>query len=217
MPKVLPEYLELRRQQILAAAAACFARRGFHQTTMQNICDAAGLSPGAVYRYFPSKEAIIEGMTDYRQRQNDERFARAMAQGATLEMFEELIRGFFIDREAAELDESCAMIIELAAEAQRNERIRVSQSAINANVLAALAEIVRGSQARGEIEASLDPEAVARVMTALYQGFVIQRLVDPALDVQAYVQVMRALFGGQFWHGEPDGSRPAAMRLLLRH
>ena len=47
MPKVLPEYLELRRQQILDAAAACFSRRGFHQTTMQDICTEAGLSPGA--------------------------------------------------------------------------------------------------------------------------------------------------------------------------
>ncbi|MGE0685263.1 MAG: TetR/AcrR family transcriptional regulator, partial [Dehalococcoidia bacterium] len=45
MPKVLPEYLELRRQQILDAAAACFTRAGFHQTTMQDICAESDLSP----------------------------------------------------------------------------------------------------------------------------------------------------------------------------
>ena len=59
MPKVTDAHLEARRQQILDAASACFARQGFHQTTMQDICRKAELSPGAVYRYFASKEDII--------------------------------------------------------------------------------------------------------------------------------------------------------------
>ena len=59
MPKVTQAHLEARRQQILDAAFGCFARQGFHQTTMQDICREAELSPGAVYRYFDSKEAII--------------------------------------------------------------------------------------------------------------------------------------------------------------
>ena len=41
MPKVQPEYLEHRRQQILGAAAACFSRNGFHQTSMHDICAEA--------------------------------------------------------------------------------------------------------------------------------------------------------------------------------
>ena len=79
MPKVLPEYLELRRQQILDAAATCFSRRGFHQTTMQDICREAELSPGAVYRYFPSKDAIIEGMCNRGQEQNAEALDEGLA------------------------------------------------------------------------------------------------------------------------------------------
>ena len=59
MPKVTEEHLEARRTQILDAALACFSRNGFHQTTMHDICSEAGLSPGAVYRYFDSKEAMI--------------------------------------------------------------------------------------------------------------------------------------------------------------
>jgi AcrR family transcriptional regulator len=55
MPKVTEAHLEARRQQILDAALACFSRRGFHQSTMQDICQEAELSPGAVYRYFRSK------------------------------------------------------------------------------------------------------------------------------------------------------------------
>ena len=58
MPKVSDAHLEARRKQILDASSACFARQGFHQTTMQDIRPEAALSPGAVYRYFASKEEI---------------------------------------------------------------------------------------------------------------------------------------------------------------
>src|SRR5215469_5228087 len=62
MPKVSQEHLERRRQQILDAAAGCFARQGFHATSMQDIFAAAGLSAGAVYRYFPSKTGLIRAI-----------------------------------------------------------------------------------------------------------------------------------------------------------
>ncbi|MGH7500366.1 MAG: TetR/AcrR family transcriptional regulator [Longimicrobiales bacterium] len=62
MPRLTPERAEARRQQILAAAARCFSDRGFHATTMRTICREAGLSAGAVYTWFPSKEAIIEAL-----------------------------------------------------------------------------------------------------------------------------------------------------------
>jgi TetR/AcrR family transcriptional regulator, transcriptional repressor of aconitase len=62
MPKVSQEHRERRRQQILEAATECFARKGFHGTSMQDIFDASGLSAGAVYRYFPSKESLIRAI-----------------------------------------------------------------------------------------------------------------------------------------------------------
>ena len=70
MPKVTEAHLESRRQQVLDAAFACFARNGFHQTTMQDICREAQLSPGAVYRYFASKEEIIAATCLECQEQN---------------------------------------------------------------------------------------------------------------------------------------------------
>src|SRR5437868_3902227 len=51
-----------RRAAILDAAEQCFSHSGFHQTSMSDICQAASMSPGNLYRYFPSKEAIIEGI-----------------------------------------------------------------------------------------------------------------------------------------------------------
>ncbi|MFV2177082.1 TetR/AcrR family transcriptional regulator [Actinomadura sp. LOL_016] len=62
MPRVSEEHLERRRRQILDAARACFIRQGVHATSMQDIFAEAGLSAGAVYRYFKSKNEIIEAI-----------------------------------------------------------------------------------------------------------------------------------------------------------
>ncbi|WP_433194034.1 TetR/AcrR family transcriptional regulator [Nocardia sp. CA-107356] len=62
MPRVSTEHLERRRQQILDAAQLCFARKGFHETSMQDIFSESGLSAGAVYRYFKSKNDIIAAL-----------------------------------------------------------------------------------------------------------------------------------------------------------
>src|SRR5919112_312688 len=59
MPKVTEEHVEARRRQIVSAALRCFAREGFHRTTMQDIFREADLSPGAVYSYFKGKDELI--------------------------------------------------------------------------------------------------------------------------------------------------------------
>lgn len=50
---------EGRRQQILVASKQLFAERGFHQTTMEEIANAAELSPGTIYLYFKSKDELF--------------------------------------------------------------------------------------------------------------------------------------------------------------
>lgn len=62
MPRVSAEHLERRRQQILDAAQLCFARKGFYETSMQDIFAESDLSAGAVYRYFKSKNDIIAAL-----------------------------------------------------------------------------------------------------------------------------------------------------------
>ena len=69
MPKVSEEYIESRRQLILKAAIRCFSKKGFSDTTIQDIRRESGLSHGAIYRYFQSKEDIIE--TSFQKDQAD--------------------------------------------------------------------------------------------------------------------------------------------------
>ena len=64
MPKVTQQYRDARRDQILGAARRCFLRDGFHSTSMQDLFAEAGLSAGAVYRYFASKDEVIVAIAE---------------------------------------------------------------------------------------------------------------------------------------------------------
>ena len=68
-----------RRQRILEAAERAFVRHGFHATTMQHVADEVGMSAGNLYRYFPSKEAIVEGLCELDQVEMAQAFAELMA------------------------------------------------------------------------------------------------------------------------------------------
>src|SRR5215472_7370156 len=64
-----------RRSRILEAAERAFVRHGFHATTMQHVAAEAGMSPGNLYRYFRSKEALVEGLCERDQRERAKHFA----------------------------------------------------------------------------------------------------------------------------------------------
>ena len=64
MPRLTDTTRAARRDHILRAAVACFARRGYHQTTMEDIAAAAGIAKGAPYVHFAGKEAIFLALYD---------------------------------------------------------------------------------------------------------------------------------------------------------
>src|SRR5438445_11330407 len=66
-----------RREQIMRAAMVCFAKHGFHQTSMHDISDEAGISVGLIYRYFENKDAVISAMADAHKREIQELLDRA--------------------------------------------------------------------------------------------------------------------------------------------
>src|ERR1700744_2230684 len=69
MPKVTQQYRDARRDQILGAARRCFLRDGFHSASMQDLFAEAGLSAGAVYRYFASKDEVIVAIAEENMRE----------------------------------------------------------------------------------------------------------------------------------------------------
>ena len=81
MPKLKAETQQARRRHILDAAKRCIARRGLHGTSMQDICRQAGVSPGALYVYFASKEALIAAICDGERQEFAERLEALASAG----------------------------------------------------------------------------------------------------------------------------------------
>ena len=200
MPKVSEAHREARRRQILGAAMACFAREGFHRTSMQDIYAQSGLSAGAVYGYFESKDQIIEAIAG-----EASRLAQAVAASAPLDgdgsvdelygMFEAFLGGFE-HFDLAQVEERIRMALQIWTEALRNPRGWALQRENVEGVRGAFAKMVERGQASGQLDPELEPDAVARAMIALFQGLVLQRTWYEAIDLDAYRAVARAMLGG---------------------
>jgi len=203
MPKVTEAHLEARRQQILDAAAACFTQKGFHHSTMHDICQVAELSPGAVYRYFTSKEEIIEAMLRERK-STSATLIRAISGEDTQQVLDGLADTFFA---SLENPQACALSVELWAEALRSPRIRSLLRDELRHVTGPFVELIRRAQERGEINRRLDAEAVAQVMVSFFEGLVLQKTAEPEIDVWKYVSAMKAMMGGAFWTGRGRGGK----------
>src|SRR5579863_4408661 len=154
MRKINPEKFEARRQQVREAALACFERSGFHRSSMSEICAEARMSPGNLYRYYDSKESIIEAICENERRQLTERIdaigSRENLMGAMLEFAGEAMS-------TATDPEKARFSAEILAEAMRNERVGDIVRRHNAAVLSICAQAIEQAQARNQVDPNLDP------------------------------------------------------------
>ncbi len=206
VPKVSDNYAAARRDQILAAAAVRFAREGFHRASMQDVIDEAGLSPGAVYRYFRSKDEIIAaialrsmGMIEATVRESLE------THRPLTEVVAELPRAFSTLDHA---EESMRLAVQAWGESLRNPALAATmQSALN-QVREALQQRITQGQIDGEVDPAVNPDHAARILLALVQGFLLQHTWEPTLDADDYGRaasdVLRGHLNKRHWAGEPS-------------
>ncbi|MCH8298026.1 MAG: TetR/AcrR family transcriptional regulator [Chloroflexi bacterium] len=198
MPKVSDAHVEARRQQILEAARACFARQGFHQTSIQDICGEAELSPGAVYRYFPSKEHIIAATCLDCQQAGIKMIESARSQGGTALQALDLIveHGFgMLDQE--ESREFMMMSVQLWSEALRSSEVKDALLTGSYGIwVQGLTELLEQAQREGEVDPGLDATALARIIFGLWHGLLLHKSLDPDIDVKACAESFQALYHG---------------------
>jgi len=184
-----PSLADRRRRQILDAALACFRRRGFHQATMQEICAEANMSAGALYRYFSSKAEIIGAIAEDKHADSDNAFLEAMRSGPLIDALSLIARDFF--EKFAEGDG--ALIADIFAEAIRDDAVAAPLLKINANSVNYCVDAIKSAQARGEVDANLDPSDAANILFAAIEGIALRRAFLRETDPDAALAQFRAL------------------------
>lgn len=194
MVRVTQAHLDARRRQILDAAKRCFARNGFHATSMQDIFNEADLSAGAVYRYFNGKDEIIGAIAAETLAAVRELFARSDAVPASLGKALELM--FISEQRLADTEQIGTLAIQAWTEALRNRSVsKQLVASLNAK-RNDFADIVRIYQARGAVACDVSPESVAIVLVALMHGFLVQYAIAGDVNAQMFATGTRALLGG---------------------
>jgi AcrR family transcriptional regulator len=175
MPRVHAEHLSARRQQILDAAETCFSRNGFHKTTMQEIIKESGLSAGAIYNYFNSKEEIIESIAQERHNSELEAIENLTADATLSDALQSLAQSFTQELLTEPGVQRRRVSVLAWSEALLNPRVAESvQDGLDGPRLA-LGDVIRNSS----LHSHLQPDAVARMCVAIFHGFVLQMLWDP--------------------------------------
>lgn len=193
-----------RRAVILDAAERCFSRAGFHQTSMSDICQAAGMSPGNLYRYFPSKEAIIEGIVGRHRAQASADFDAIENASSFYDGMAAIARVYMVERSTEEVN----LGMEILAECRRNPAIAKLFLDFEADVKARLVRLLQTAAARGQINQSGDFETTAAMLMVIADGISLRRVADRSFDVERALplvfQVVENLLGkprGEFGRG----------------
>jgi AcrR family transcriptional regulator len=203
MPKVSQDHQLARRRQIIDAAITCFARDGFHRATMQDICREGQLSPGAIYRYFPAKEDIIEAIARERHEREAGYIGAAIAVAGPADALRQMGRAFFRSLDDPAEKRRRRLGVEVWAEALRNPKIMALLRRGIDPSLQATAELIRTGQKSGDISADLDPDSAARAILALFQGFILQQAWYGDIDVEAYLATVETLFSAVLHEERP--------------
>ncbi|MDG4650363.1 TetR/AcrR family transcriptional regulator [Roseibacterium sp. SDUM158017] len=181
--------MQERRAQILSAARRVFAEKGLSKVTLRDVFREAGLSAGAVYNYFQSKDDLILGVTEAGMAEALSAFGGA-AVGADLDA----IIDIFFDA-LANMDPGQAPRVDLmiATEALANTDVHRAVVKNRAAVRAALVRLIERRQAtRGDWTGHAAP-VLADFLYATYQGLILSVALGEKPDITGIGRALKAM------------------------
>ena len=189
MPKIHTDAQAARREHILDAAERCFAERGFHSTSMHDICRNASVSPGALYTYFSSKEQLIAGICDREQSILVERMAVVAEATDFMAALSALGETYCV----IQPPEKMRLHVEINAEALRNPAIGEIVRSVDIFVLTSFERLLAKAKDEGRINPRVDTGALARVMVVIGDGLCWQRAMNKDFDASVVLPVIMGL------------------------
>jgi TetR/AcrR family transcriptional regulator, repressor for uid operon len=165
-----------RRSQILEAALVCFAKRGFHQTSMHDISAEARISVGLIYRYFENKEAVISAMADRHKKEIVELLQRARQAPTLFESLEILFTAHCCEGEPRVIS---AFVVDLYAEASRNARVADLVRDVLKTSMEGAAELIERAPEAQSATHGLTPIELAELIFAVARGMLMFDVLRP--------------------------------------
>jgi len=198
MPKVTEAHVQARRSQILQAACKCFSKYGFHKSTVREICEGAGLSAGAVYGYFKSKDEILEALAGLGRQSTRALLDAARTDAGPVRTLSNLMASVIscLDSEAGA--EGARLDLRLWDEGLSTPRIRELFIEAHTQIKEPFSELVRAGQQSGELASDVDPAGAAQVLVALSLGLTVLKAMEPDVDLAGASRAASALISGRF-------------------
>jgi AcrR family transcriptional regulator len=206
MPRVSDEHLAARRAQILDAARRCFLRDGFHNTSMQDVIGEAGLSVGAFYRYFNSKNELVAAIAETVIGQAEEVFAQLTAREPGPPLADAVDRALeFVDAQTGP-DGMLRLALPVWAESLRDPVLAEFVAEKYERIRSHFVALAGQARQAGELPPDADVEAVGAVLFGMVPGYALQRILTGGPDKKTYLEGVRALVRGT------DRSAPQSRR-----
>lgn len=192
-----------RPTQILNAAIACFAKRGFHQTSMHDISAEAEISVGLIYRYFRNKEAVIAAMAERYKKDIQALLERARRAPTLLESLEILFTAHCCEN-APKLHS--AFVVDLYAEAARNDEVANLVRDMLETAMDGVADVIARAPEMCDTPHDLTAHEITDLIFATARGTLMRDVLEnshtaPAERRQRQLAVVRNLWRLLFAHG----------------
>lgn len=155
------------------------------------------MSPGNLYRYFPSKEALIAGIAERDRAEVAQQFARADLSRGLFAVLEGMAHHHFAERPR----EQVMLCTEVMAEARRHPEIARISASFDADVRKWLAALLRAAAERGDIPADIDFDGVITMLMVIADGVWWRRALDPDFDPETvfpiFMDITRHMLRGR--------------------
>jgi AcrR family transcriptional regulator len=187
---------EETRERLIEAAISVLARQGYERATVDQIVGEAGFSKGAFYVHFQAKEDVFWAILDERISRQQDAFLRAVDPAQPIiESIKAILTGLFA------LDKNdphwVSLIVEFAAHAARDERVREQISAMYRRWRGLTIEALAAGQRAGQVRTDIDVEFAASILISIVEGSMLQSRVAPDLvRLDAAIEPLAGMIGG---------------------
>lgn len=212
MSKLKPQEVEQRKREIIEAARLCFLQNGFHQTTTDEICREAAITPGGLYHYFDSKEEIISAVIEDAAHTTVQNLrSTAEASGDVRTAVQALASQFFEWIRDPQLDSVTRLDMEIWAETLRNEKLAGITRESRALRREWLESLIRGAVDEGVYTKDVDPRGLANLIMSIFDGLRLGRLLwRDDFDVDGALQALMLMTSGRLTNGNHVELAPEA-------